>query len=1121
MSKGAIVGAFHVNYVQQKNCFLYLHSKWLKKISKNRNIVCVRLKVNDGSEFVCSCNSIPFNYNGENTVGLNATFANSLGITEGLSVIIFDVDKLNIAKSVSVKPCSIYDREVLESEFQTVQNSLLDQICVVNVAQKLPIWISSWVVVNVYICDIDNGSYKSAKLAEYSEVHVIYDIVENDNKISSKEPYRNNNHDNNRTIDSNNRNNWNHIIEQKQYDETSSYRYWTKYVDVTSYYLRHLYSWFVKGNLTKPIEQGQSRAYICQPFTDMFTVLPLVWLRHSFPMITTTSLQPYDVVVSERNLIHIRSYLSKKGLTDSYALCALNYVPISSSDGEKKLERLQHFYETVFTVPTANDGDNLNTNINNDDDDDDYRLIYVRVFTIESLLPPDEIDVPLHFTSSRSIFVSSVVQNHFRMTVGSKIRLDLIHDHLMNSKKVRKIELITASDDTPNDAKEKITGAFKDIINRSSLAEPIFLNNRRFYSIKNGAEDVKFFLQFSPSFCPFIYINRFDFDDLDNQLQWRKNHSSAIDKSLDCEEYKCSCEEACRIYLFRYLQNVLHEQILSVILNSNLTGTYVDSNRGGITGTNHLLIEGGVGSGKSTIVDLFATYLEKSHTYVYLKKLRCKTLKGKHIVKLEQLLNKAISECIYYQPAVLVLDDIDALVPISRSEDTHNIKYKQRLVNALYDLLNSVSNNRISIIATAASATHLGEYLFDSRGSSVFTYKAQLPNLTHEDRVQIFKTLLFDQLQHPLSPEIDSSFIDNFMKKTEGYCIQDIVDFKNKLYFQLIKSKDGTCEVQVKKQHMEDALEQVFPLAWSGIDLHKNTDTTWADVGGLDDVKQILTEIIIWPSLYPEVFEQCPLRVQSGILLYGLPGSGKTLIAAAIAGECNINFISIKGPELLSKYTGSSEQKVRETFQKANSAKPCILFFDEFESLAARRGNDVTGVTDRVVNQLLTEMDGIESRSGVWILAASSRPDLIDPALLRPGRLGTKVYCRKPNKEGRLSILNVLSSSYPLTDDVDLIDIAGITENYLGPDLQAVLYTAYSYNLNSESESSSCSNHSLQQSQKATENAKVTHEQLLRAVRETKPSLSEKELKKFENIYELFSGRIQRTGIIAQKITQA
>lgn len=105
----------------------------------------------------------------------------------------------------------------------------------------------------------------------------------------------------------------------------------------------------------------------------------------------------------------------------------------------------------------------------------------------------------------------------------------------------------------PNDAKEKITGAFKDIINRSSLAEPIFLNNRRFYSIKNGAEDVKFFLQFSPSFCPFIYINRFDFDDLDNQLQWRKHHSSAIDKSLDCEEYKCSCEEACRIYLFRFV----------------------------------------------------------------------------------------------------------------------------------------------------------------------------------------------------------------------------------------------------------------------------------------------------------------------------------------------------------------------------------------------------------------------------------------------------------------------------------------------------------------------------------------------------------------------------------------
>uniref|UniRef100_A0A7N4V0G0 Peroxisomal ATPase PEX1 n=1 Tax=Sarcophilus harrisii TaxID=9305 RepID=A0A7N4V0G0_SARHA len=196
------------------------------------------------------------------------------------------------------------------------------------------------------------------------------------------------------------------------------------------------------------------------------------------------------------------------------------------------------------------------------------------------------------------------------------------------------------------------------------------------------------------------------------------------------------------------------------------------------------------------------------------------------------------------------------------------------------------------------------------------------------------------------------------------------------------------------------------------------------------------------PDQYPDLFSNLPIRQRTGILLYGPPGTGKTLIAGVIARESGMNFISIKGPELLSKYIGASEQAVRDIFIRAQAAKPCILFFDEFESIAPRRGHDNTGVTDRVVNQLLTQLDGVEGLEGVYVLAATSRPDLIDPALLRPGRLDKCVYCPPPDEVSRLEILKVLSGSLPLTDDVDLEHLASVTASFTGADLKALLYNA-------------------------------------------------------------------------------
>ncbi|KIO34777.1 hypothetical protein M407DRAFT_64085, partial [Tulasnella calospora MUT 4182] len=178
-------------------------------------------------------------------------------------------------------------------------------------------------------------------------------------------------------------------------------------------------------------------------------------------------------------------------------------------------------------------------------------------------------------------------------------------------------------------------------------------------------------------------------------------------------------------------------------------------------------------------------------------------------------------------------------------------------------------------------------------------------------------------------------------------------------------------------------------------------------------------------------------------LLYGFPGCGKTLLASAVAKECGLNFISVKGPELLNKYIGASEKSVRDIFERATAAKPCVLFFDEFDSIAPKRGHDSTGVTDRVVNQMLTQMDGAEGLEGVYVLAATSRPDLIDPALLRPGRLDKSLLCNMPDEEERLEILQALSQKISISDSVSLRALAEETEGYSGADLQAIMYNAH------------------------------------------------------------------------------
>jgi peroxin-1 len=298
----------------------------------------------------------------------------------------------------------------------------------------------------------------------------------------------------------------------------------------------------------------------------------------------------------------------------------------------------------------------------------------------------------------------------------------------------------------------------------------------------------------------------------------------------------------------------------------------------------------------------------------------------------------------------------------------------------------------------------------------------------------------------------DLDFLD-IAGSTDGYMPGDLMVLvsraKNEAIVRTLSGSGAGNDdepVRLRRADFDKALEGFTPASLRNVSLQSST-TTFSSIGGLVETRRVLLETLQYPTKYAPIFAQCPLRLRSGLLLYGYPGCGKTLLASAVAGECGLNFISVKGPEILNKYIGASEKSVRDLFDRAQAAKPCVLFFDEFDSIAPKRGHDSTGVTDRVVNQLLTQMDGAEGLSGVYVLAATSRPDLIDPALLRPGRLDKSLLCDLPSLEDRLDILKALFQKVRLSEELTQSDepwmeIARQSEGFSGADLQALMSNA-------------------------------------------------------------------------------
>ena len=509
-----------------------------------------------------------------------------------------------------------------------------------------------------------------------------------------------------------------------------------------------------------------------------------------------------------------------------------------------------------------------------------------------------------------------------------------------------------------------------------------------------------------------------------------------------------------------------------------------------------VLLTGGLGSGKSSLAHLLGHRLRTFNlfhiTYFPCRKLMTEETR---MPAIKEILNRLFMAASWGTKvggqALVILDDLDRLCPAETELQTSDNGRSRLISEILCSLARQYCSfdSNVVILATSQAKEAMNNVIV---GANVWKEIIPLKVPDKDGRRQVLQALtgqprnersLIDgtnnRTRHssqdseaawmggsPRSDPRDGSeqfqvdlsldFLD-LAGQTDGYMPGDLVLLvsraKNEALIRSVESPSNPAEestIVLKKVDFENALKGFTPASLRNVTL-QSSKTTFDSIGGLHETRKILLETLQYPNTYAPIFAQCPLRLRSGLLLYGYPGCGKTLLASAIAGECGLNFISVKGPEILNKYIGASEKSVRDLFERAESARPCVLFFDEFDSIAPKRGHDSTGVTDRVVNQLLTQMDGAEGLSGVYVLAATSRPDLIDPALLRPGRLDKSLLCDMPSLDDRLDILQALSKKLSISQNIldatyrhqSLSEVALRTAGYSGADLQAVIYNAH------------------------------------------------------------------------------
>lgn len=1012
-----------------RNCYVNLSRSlvdpWNSQIknlqvgsSKVKSLLPVLIETRHGPSFISSwsgeylCDDVCM-------LSIDRKIAKVFGLHDGdqVQISIFS-EQIQPADSVTISPVEPSNWDILELNSKVIESKLLDQISVIKAGLVFPFYISLSGV--IFLKVVSTSPSMHVYLQEFTEVHVIPNQQSNI-PLSQSQPIK---------------------------KERSS----TALANVTQLNKSLNHSFSIKDNMPSKLVDSISDAFYAGSCTRQHNGLIETSNSPEKHFSTEISLQSIPNVSTVINFIKAGSSLSSKNNVhgDQNVHSDSKELEKFADDGSTHTSMLQGNesnsglilppYQGILCKSILSDSitclatsawfcaevtpvNKINEAKKSDGSNQDPEEIVKIVIQVKLLPAP----IWKHlYENERVLLVNPLLMEQLQVSSGTKIQLNCFHGDL---KRPQGMVLHCK----PSQHKEIIKTQFSNYLNHcASLSPNVIMNQGTLFTLNiEGAfmNVVGELIGVENDVC-----GRIDSDGLESFFL-------AVEDDEEVEDDLPNATE--KTVDYNNVQEIVDDLTTKFSTNNRLrkcenffTAPYVVLVHGKSIATS-------VGCGKTLFSEIIANHFRSAPLFYSIEVVRCVELRGKKVETIRDLWHDASERLC--EPGILIIDDLDELIlNVDPLQDGHVMSlYVERLVDMFQSFFEMLvnENRNLHVIVTSTSKETLHKFIMPESNCHIFSKYVCLTDMC-KDNLEILKSSL--KSSNSLCDEEceGRNIAAELRKQLEGFTMKDIhLIIRKTLNEKLMNSKDEK-DVHLSCEDIQMTLNSFKSPLLHGVDLHKPKKISWMDIGGLNSVKGLLKETLIWPALYPELLSKSPLRLTSGVLLYGVPGTAKTMLASAVAYESRLNFISIKGPELLSKYVGSSETNVRDLFARAQAAKPCIVFFDELDSFAPRRGHDNTGVTDRVVNQLLTQLDGVESLDGVFVLAATSRPDLIDPALLRPGRFDKSILCEIPNKKDRLDILHILTRELQLQGDVDLNFLASVTEDFSGADLKALLYNA-------------------------------------------------------------------------------